>query len=83
MEPTVSEQVVEKVARVTGTDALELPPLYDSVDPDALDSLATGPGDVEIAFVYAGQEVCVESGGEISVGECSDPPVANELPADD
>jgi hypothetical protein len=83
VETTVSEQVVEQVARATGTDPLELPPLYDSIDPDALDSLARGPGDVEVSFEYAGQEVCVESGGAIRVGECSDSPFTGEVPADD
>ncbi|MFD1598570.1 HalOD1 output domain-containing protein [Halobellus rarus] len=83
MESTVSEQIVEKVARVTGTDALKLPPLYDSVDTDALNALVESPGYVEISFVYAGQEVCIENDGEISVGECCDSQIAGEIPADD
>lgn len=83
VETTVSEQVIEAVAGATGTDALELPPLYDAIDPDALNTLVEGSGGVTISFVYAGQEVCIESDGAIRIGECADPPVGGEVPADD
>lgn len=41
-----SERVVETVAEATATDPLELEPLYDVIDPDALDRLfRPGRGD--------------------------------------
>jgi len=83
METTVSERVIEGVASATGTDEMELPPLYESVDTDALNELVESPGYVEISFVYAGQEVRIENDGEISVSECCDSPIAGEIPADD
>ncbi|MFD1685311.1 HalOD1 output domain-containing protein [Halobellus litoreus] len=83
METTVSEQIVEHVASATDTDPLELPPLYESIDPDALNALVAGPGDVEITFPYAGREVCVESGGAISIVDCSESPTADGIAADD
>jgi len=83
MESTVSEQIVDHVASATGTDPLELPPLYESVDPDALNALVSGPGDVEVSFLYADREVCVESGGEISIDDCSGVPAADSIAADD
>jgi hypothetical protein len=48
---------VDLVADAAGVDAVDLDPLYSSVDPDALDSLL-GPG-VHVAFRYAGFEVTV------------------------
>jgi hypothetical protein len=58
-----SAAVVEAVAEASGTEPLALPPLYDAIDPDALDALF-GPssGGTQstvgtIEFVYAGTTV--------------------------
>lgn len=40
-------------------DPIDLPPLYDSVDPDALDRLAESS---TIQFEYAGYNITVDSG---------------------
>lgn len=44
-----SEAVVRAVSRLTGTDPLELDPLYHTIDPDALDGVfeRSPGGDVE------------------------------------
>ncbi|MFW6382637.1 MAG: HalOD1 output domain-containing protein [Haloferacaceae archaeon] len=76
---TVSVRVVEAVASATGRDELTLPPLYDAVDPDALDTLTEGTRDVEISFVYAGYEVTVGSDGEVTLEERSDVHVTGEV----
>lgn len=66
---TVSERVIQAVATTSSADPLELPPLYDAVDPDALDSLVTEMTDGEVVFAYAGYEVTVRSDGTIMVDE--------------
>lgn len=72
-EPAVSHRVVEAVARERDVDPLDLPPLYDVIDPDALDQLfddtlstgRTGPG--RVVFTLDGCEVSVHSDGTIDV----------------
>lgn len=67
-----SMAVVELVADVTGTDPLELPPLYNALDPDALDSLCgNSSGFSSLEFEYTSRTVTVErvrEGLEISLG---------------
>lgn len=68
---TVSEQVYRKVADTTNTDAGELPPLYDAIDPDALDALVENMSDGKVTFTFAGHTVTVTSDGTISLHEHS------------
>lgn len=59
---TLSEDVIQVVAAARDVDATDLEPLYNVVDPDALDSLLSCSDDsVEISFEYAGCEVTVTS----------------------
>ena len=51
--------VVHQVAQKERCDVLELPPLYESVDPDALAALA---GSQTIQFTYSGYEITVADG---------------------
>ncbi len=67
-----SQRVVTGIAAVLETDPIELTPLYEVVDPDALDALfahATREraGTHECWFVYEGFDVCVSSEGTIRV----------------
>ncbi|EMA59365.1 hypothetical protein C469_12071 [Halorubrum lipolyticum DSM 21995] len=67
-----STAVVEAVATATGRDPLEMPPLYDTLDVDALDGLLTADrtgddGTVAVSFRYDGAYVWVDSGGAIEV----------------
>ncbi|WP_049971489.1 HalOD1 output domain-containing protein [Haladaptatus cibarius] len=62
----VSEAVVQAISQVNGVDPLELDsPLYDTIDPDALDRLfqptPTTKRDIEskISFTVAGCEVTI------------------------
>ena len=67
----VSEAVVTAVADAKGVDPLDLDPLYDSVDPDALDGIFGGTtgraSGTEIRFEMAGCEVVVREGEEVVV----------------
>ena len=69
---TTSARVIEAVAEARGVDPLDLPPLYDVIDPDALNRLfnsdspgrPNGPG--RVTFTLSGCEVVVESDGEVT-----------------
>lgn len=69
----ISERVIEKVAAVTGTDPLEMEPLYSRVDPDCLESLfddRTVPesrNQGHVAFPLDGCQVVVEADGTVEV----------------
>lgn len=66
----VSRTIVAAVAAHTGTDPLELEPLYDTVDPDALDSLfGTGEdqSSTRVAFTYCGCDVVVSTDDGVRV----------------
>lgn len=67
----VSDRVLEAVADARGTDPLELDrPLYDVVDPDALDALFAaddGTDTLRVEFTYGGYRVTVRGDGQIGV----------------
>lgn len=60
-----SERLVHAVAEQTNTDPLELPPLYESIDPEAIDALFTTLEDGYIEFQYAGQVVRYDGDGAV------------------
>ena len=66
-----SEAVVTAVAAVSGESVTTLEPLYNAIEPDALDSLLahaqrTGsPGEHRISFSYAGFDVQVCGDGVV------------------
>ena len=68
-----STAVVETVAVAINREPTATEPLYESVDPDALDALMqsdsvqTAAESVTISFVFADQEVTVHSTGEVVV----------------
>ncbi len=70
---TPSARVIEAVAQKEGVSAIELvPPLYDAVDPDALDALVQSDADpnasrVEIEFTYRNYLVRVRNTPEVTV----------------
>ena len=71
----ISSHIVEAVARAKETDSKTLPPLYDAVDPDALDALFTHATTTvtrhesapTVQFSYAGLTVVVRSATNIEV----------------
>lgn len=69
-ERSPSSVVVSAVAAVADVAVAELPPLYERVDPDALDELfAGGGGPGRAAFRYAGYVVAVTADGRVRVHE--------------
>jgi hypothetical protein len=63
----ITEAVVLAVADATEHDALSLPPLATSIDPDVLGGVVDGPGNSSVTFTYAGHEVTVTHDGDVSV----------------
>lgn len=65
---TASQRVIEALASAGNTDPLEMTtPLYEVVDPDALNALLDTDAPVEIQFEYEGRAVVVRSDGQVSV----------------
>lgn len=70
---SVSQAVIEAVARAEGVEPTELtPPLYEIVDPDTLDALFASPStgglrDGRLTFTYNRSEVTVSGDGYVSV----------------
>lgn len=72
MTDQVSTRVVSAVAEEKGVDSTELPPLYDAIDPDALDALCNGEKGatmsrrpLEISFRYADRIVRISDGAVV------------------
>lgn len=69
---SITESIIDCVAHESGRDSFELPPLWNSIDPEALESLFastranhTRSGRVE--FTYCGYSVTVEDGEEVTI----------------
>ncbi|OVE83619.1 HalOD1 output domain-containing protein [Natronolimnobius baerhuensis] len=66
-----SLRIVDALAAVTDTDPLDLDPLYNVVDPEALDQIVNSDGDqvdhLSVQFVYDGHDVQVRGDGSIAV----------------
>ncbi|AEH38881.1 HalOD1 output domain-containing protein [Halopiger xanaduensis] len=63
--------IVEAVATVTGEDPIDMPPLFDTINPEALNRLVapSTPRDqhVEISFEYQDCQITVSSRGDTVV----------------
>lgn len=68
-----SAAVIETVAVAVDRDPTTIAPLYESVDPDALDAVVQSDGGptntdtVTVTFVFADRQVTVHSTGEVVV----------------
>ena len=73
---SVTVRIVECVAEAIGCRAIDLPPLYDVIDPDALEALIppNGAGKCAVSFRFEGTLVEVHGDGDVA---------AVRLPADD
>lgn len=73
-----AEAVVNALAEATGSDRLELPPLYEFVDPEALDQLftqhnSTVNADALLGFTMETWNVFVREDGRIRVCDATQP----------
>lgn len=64
----MSVRVVEAIAAATETDPFDMePPLYDAINPEALDRLFRPDANCRVTFEYEGHAVEVGSDGTVSV----------------
>ncbi|RKD93609.1 HalOD1 output domain-containing protein [Halopiger aswanensis] len=74
-----SETIVTAVAALVDDDPGALSPLYDAVDPEALDSLvaharrADDAGTHELRFTYEGFDIGVRTDGRIQIEDANAP----------
>lgn len=64
-----SEAIVTTIAGKERVTETTLPPLYNQVDPDALDALVTGQSDdnIQISFNYSGYNVHIRDSDVIEI----------------
>jgi|AntRauTorcE11898_2_1112593.scaffolds.fasta_scaffold14106_3 hypothetical protein len=68
-----SQAVIEAVADREGVDPVNLSiPLYDTIDPDALDTIVQGREDgtessIRVEFTYYGYSIAVSAGDSVQV----------------
>lgn len=73
---TPTESIIDAVATAAGTEPISLSPLYETIDPDAIDRIferAEEIGDAEtvLSFEYEGWQVFVRADGRIRVCDAS------------
>lgn len=67
-ESPLSITVIEALAEVQGISPIDIrQPLYDAIDPDALDQLFTNASDGHVVFTIADHEVTVTADGDVVV----------------
>lgn len=73
---SVTARVVSEIANTEGVDVYDVPALFDSVDPDALESLvadADASAHLAIEFDHAGYRIRID-GGRVSITSLGDEP---------
>lgn len=66
---SLTERVVRAVAAHTDSDPLELPPLYEAIDPDALNAGVHASSESELSFHYAGRVVTAKDDSTVEISE--------------
>lgn len=75
LEQDMSSRIVEAVAAARDVDPTELRPLYEVVDPDALDAFVAsvagedGADSAIVRFEYEGETVLIRGDGSVRVGK--------------
>lgn len=67
------DRILSEVADAEDCGKLDLPPLFEAVDPDALEKLAAHDAPFRLTFTYCGYEVTFENPGGIEVTEAEEP----------
>lgn len=72
----VTATVVEKIADAEGGPVYDVAPLFESIDPDALEAIFANPASadhVTVEFTHAGYRVRID-GGRVSIERFGDDP---------
>lgn len=74
---SAAEVIVNAVATAAGVDPTDLPPLYEFVDPDAVDTLfdheGTGDASTLLCFQFDGWNVFARADGDIRICDSTKP----------
>lgn len=63
----VSSGIVGALATHAGTDPLDMDPLYNTIDLEALEALLADGSDVRVTFEYEGYTVAVEDDSTVTI----------------
>lgn len=66
-DESTSTQVIEVVTELEDAEHTELPPLFEAIDPEALDAIVQ-ENDATVSFQYAGYSIEVRGTAEIIAG---------------
>lgn len=69
LETSSSIAIVEAVAKKEGKSPMDLTPLAESIDTDALNSVLQGKSSVSVDFSYEGYNITIDTDGRISLCE--------------
>ena len=64
---TLVSEILDEIAGSENVDTLNLPPLGEVIDTDALSTLLNAESEVVISFRYNGYDVVVDSEGAIEI----------------
>ncbi len=81
---SISERVILKMATYTNTPLSDLPPIYEAIEPDALDSLFDeykGTRPLRVEFAYNGHMIVVAQ-EEITLNELQPPKSTTQVSAE-
>jgi hypothetical protein len=78
-----SVQITDKISAKAGCDVVELPPLYDTIDPEQLDSLVEDMTDGAVSFRYTGHDITVTSDGTVTLADQPQQPGSPEVRSGD
>lgn len=68
-ENRVAIRVIEELARTQGVDPLDLPPLFERIDLEALDDFVTSAdSDATVVVSIDGHRVTITGGGDVTAG---------------
>lgn len=65
--PSLTLRILEEVESTTGIDTLDLPPLANAVDPEALQTVVESIDSGNVTFRYHDLQVTVDSDGTVDV----------------
>lgn len=67
MSAPPSEQILTQIAEQRNIGVMDLPPLYNTIDPEELDAVIQSLDEGHVSFTYADCDVTVTSKEEISI----------------
>jgi len=67
---TIVDEIIEQVATREKSDPFSLPPLYETIDPNALETVFESSNDMLIIqFSYYGYDITIEDSGTVTVAD--------------